>query len=263
MSRRPTRSAEVATDLERRIRDGEFPPYAHLPALAALAEQYSTAENTAATAVKILARRGLVTSVRSFGTIVRDWRRPRQVRRRRAVYRDERGYYFDRTAETWQASAPTRIVWTVADELAAELLGIEVGDEVLVREHILGEVVETGPERRHINPQQIATTYIPADVARVLHLDQRITGPGGFMDRIESEFGQLIFEDVTYARNPTDEEATQLHLGGGDTPLLGIAVIVSDGSGRVVAVNDYRMDARRWMVAHPLHRETPYLNMNA
>lgn len=247
------KASDVAADLERRIRAGEFAAHERLPTVAALAVEYATAQNTAHTAVKALARKGLVTSVRSYGTVVRDWRRPRQVRRRRAVYRDEQGFYFDPLAKDWKATGPSRIAWEPAEDYVAELLGIDIGDEVLVRERVSGDEVELSPGRRHITPQQVCSTTVPADIARQLGLDAEDTGPGGVLCRVEEAFGPVSFDDVTYVRFPTKAEVEQLQLGG-DTPILGIAVTLVDTSGRVVACNDYRMDGRRWMISHPLKR---------
>lgn len=250
-----TRSTKVAEDIERRIRSDEFAPHERLPSLTVLSEEYSAAGSTITSALKMLARKGLVTSVRSYGTVVRDWRRPRQVRRRRAVYRDERGYYFDHLAQNWDATGPARIGWEPADDYVADLLGIESGSEVLIRERIVGEEIELAPGRRHINPQQVSKTVVPADIARPLDLGRTDTGPGGVLWRIEDEYGLFAsFEDVTYTRLPTKDEAAHLQLGAGDTPVLITAVVMSDSTGRALVVNNYVMDGRKWMSGHPLKR---------
>ena len=251
-----TRSAEVAADLERRIRDDEWRPHERLPTLAALTEEYSASASTVTTALKSLARKGLITLVRSYGTVVLDWRRPRQVRRKRAVYHDERGYYFDHIAKNWQATGPSVITWEPASDHLAELLAIPTGSEVLVRERTVGDEVDLGPGKTHINVQQISSTVVPGDIARELDLGRKDTGADGVLGRLEEAHGSLHFEDVTYARFPTKTEAAALQLGSGEAPILGIAVVISDGSGRVLAVNDYRLDGRKWMVGHSLKRST-------
>jgi GntR family transcriptional regulator len=263
MSNSPVRAADVAKDLERRIRENEFAPHERLPTVAALAEEYRTAQNTAHAAVKILARKGLVTSVRSYGTIVSDWRRPRQIRRKRAVYADERGYYFDMLAKEWNATEPSRIAWEPVATHLADLLGIEEGAEVLIRQRLVGDIIELAPGRKHLSPQQVSTTVIPADIARPLKLDRKDTGMTGALGLLEKWLQEdakdpekrLHFEDVTYARFPTEAETAALQLGA-DVPALGIAVLVVDPrpGGRVLAVNDYVMDGRRWMVGHSLTR---------
>jgi DNA-binding GntR family transcriptional regulator len=251
----PVRAADVARALEQRIRKNEFEPHERLPSIAALAEEYAIAQNTAHTAIKILARKGLVTSVRSYGTVVRDWRRPRQVRRSRAVYRDDRGFFFDQAAQDWVPATPaSRIAWEPAGDYIAELLGIEPGSEVLIRERVTGDEVELAPGRRHITPQQVCSTTVPADIAREHNLGRPNTGAGGVLCRLEEAYGPLTFRDVAYARFPSEQEIDLLQLGGVDTPILGIAVVATASDGRVVVVNDVRMDGRRWMVEHPLKR---------
>ncbi len=255
---RSTKIGDIAADLERRIRSDEFPANSHLPSTGALGEHYDAADGTITAAVKILARKGLVTPVRSYGTVVLDWRRPRQVRRKRAVYKDDVGYYFDQIAKGWRPppGAKSVVTWEPASDHLAELLNIPAGSEVLIRERVVGDEVDMGPGRKHINVQQVVSTVVPADIARPLDLGREDTGQGGVLARLEEAYGQCHFEDVCYSRFPTKAEAATLQLGSGDAPILGIAVVMSDDNGRVVAVNDCRLDGRRWMVGHSLKRST-------
>lgn len=253
---KPTRAVDIAAALEGRIRSGEFPPNTTIPKIADLAETYGSAENTVASAVRILARKGLVTSVRAYGTVVLDWRRPRQIRRSRAVYRDERGYYFDEIAKTWEpVKSASDVIWEPAQDYMADLLGVEYGSEVLIRRRAIGEPVELSPGRVIVNAQQVCDTTVPADIAREHDLGRADTGPGGVLCRLEEIYGEMEFRDVSYARMPTKAEVEILKLGGGDTPVLGLAVVGYDKStGQVLVVNDVRMDGRRWFSEHPLDR---------
>lgn len=250
-----TRIAEIAADLERRIYADEFPVSEKLPATRTLGKQYVAAEGTIAAAVRVLVRKGLVTPVRSYGTVVRDWRRPRQVRRQRGVYRDSAGFYFDHTAQAWAPTAhASRVSWEPATDYVAELLGIDPGQEVLIRERVVGEETELAPGRKHVSPQQICSTTVPADIAREHDLGRADTGPGGVLVRLAEALGGLDFEDVTYSRFATKHEIQSLNLGGGEVPVLGIATTGIDPAGRVVVVNDVRMDGRRWMIGHRLQQ---------
>lgn len=70
---------------------------------------------------------GLVEPVRCWGIVVR--RRPsrRRITRSRLVYRDERGYYFDQTAQGWRpVQIPSVSHGPVPHDIAA-LLGLEPG----------------------------------------------------------------------------------------------------------------------------------------
>lgn len=60
----------VASDLTRRIRSGELPPHAPLPAEGDLARSYGVSLGTARHATRVLRERGLVVTIRSKGTYV-------------------------------------------------------------------------------------------------------------------------------------------------------------------------------------------------
>ncbi|WP_432882562.1 winged helix-turn-helix domain-containing protein [Kribbella sp. CA-245084] len=64
--------AQVAEDIRRRIRTGEFAPGAKLPALRALTTEYDVAEMTVHAAIRELQREGVVISSRGRGTFVSD-----------------------------------------------------------------------------------------------------------------------------------------------------------------------------------------------
>ncbi|GAA1571688.1 hypothetical protein GCM10009789_26550 [Kribbella sancticallisti] len=62
--------AQLADDIRRRIRAGEFPPGAKLPPLRALTTEYDVAEMTLHNAIRELQRDGLLVSSRGRGTFV-------------------------------------------------------------------------------------------------------------------------------------------------------------------------------------------------
>ena len=64
------RYLQVADDLEKRIRDGEFPHDARLPRREDLAVEYGVGEMTVRHALRVLAGRGLVRPMPSVGTVV-------------------------------------------------------------------------------------------------------------------------------------------------------------------------------------------------
>lgn len=61
---------QVADDLERRIRAGEFPYEAKLPSREDLAVEYGVGQMTVRHAMRVLAGRGMVRAMPSRGTIV-------------------------------------------------------------------------------------------------------------------------------------------------------------------------------------------------
>jgi len=67
---------EIARVLEERIRDGTYPPESRLPAELDLVAEFGAARETVRQAVRLLADRGLVETVRGKGSFVRppeDW----------------------------------------------------------------------------------------------------------------------------------------------------------------------------------------------
>ncbi len=248
----------VAEELERRIRAGEYAPGEKLPTVAELSEQFGTAKNTAHTAIRTLVRKGMAVTYSSVGTLVLDWRRPRQIRRARAVYKDDEGFYFDEVAKPWVRVTPkSRVTWEPVEDEIADHLGIPYGSEVLIREVAIGERVEIAPGRTQVNPKQVCSTTVPADIAREHDLGRDDTGPGGILCRLEEVYGKgkLRFTDVTYARLPSEREVEILQLGGRDVVILVNLVKVTapvDGSQRVVAINNTRMDGRHWSIEHEL-----------
>jgi GntR family transcriptional regulator len=64
------RYVQLADDLERRIRAGEFPFDARLPRREDLAAEYSVGEMTVRRALRELADRGMVRPMPSVGTVV-------------------------------------------------------------------------------------------------------------------------------------------------------------------------------------------------
>lgn len=64
------RYVQVANDLERRIRSGEFPYDARLPVREDLRVEYGVGEMTVRRALGVLAERGLVRPMPSVGTVV-------------------------------------------------------------------------------------------------------------------------------------------------------------------------------------------------
>lgn len=62
---------QVADDLRKRIRDGEFPLGAKMPSLRALTNEYEVSEVTAHTAIRALQHEGVLESTSGRGTFVK------------------------------------------------------------------------------------------------------------------------------------------------------------------------------------------------
>jgi GntR family transcriptional regulator len=236
---------QLAADLRQAILRGEHPEGGVLPKIIDLAAQYGISKQTAREAISELEGEGLVEVVRRRGTVVRPRPARRRIARSRQVHRDERGYYFDPSAQTWIALEPPTISWAAAPHDIAALLGVPIDEDVLVRNRLMGD-----PDARA--PMQLATSYLPASVARGTRLAERDTGPGGIYDRLEEGGHLLAWEESVSARMPTPDEALRLHLPKG-VPVLRI-VRTATRDGLTVEVNDTRMSADAFEVGYQITR---------
>jgi GntR family transcriptional regulator len=241
---------QLAADLRMAIERGEYPAGSVLPKIIDLAEQYGMAKQTAREAITALEDEGLVDVVRRRGTVVRAQPIRRRITRSRQVYRDEQGYFFDPTAQTWVALEPPAISWAPAPRDVAALLDVSAEEDVLVRDRLMGD-----PDSR--TPMQLATSYLPASVARGTRLADRDTGPGGIYDRLEEAGDALEWREAVSARMPTPDEAVRLRLQKG-VPVLRI-VRTATRAGVVVEVNDTRMSAAAFEVGYAITRHASAL----
>jgi len=238
----------LAAELRAAILDGTHPPGSTLPRIVDLAVTRGVAKQTAREAIALLEAEGLVDVARRRGTVVRERPTPRRIVRTRAVQRDEIGYFFDPTAQGWRALRPPAVGWAPAPPDIAAMLGVESGAVVLVRDRVMGDP-DTGA------PMQLATSYLPAAVARGTRLANGDTGPGGIYDRLERDlgFGPLSWEEAIGARMPTPSETDALRLGPG-TPVLRITRTTTGSDGTVVEINDTRMSADLFTVGYAIER---------
>ncbi|MGC5365645.1 GntR family transcriptional regulator [Streptomyces sp. DT24] len=243
---------QMAAELRSAIEDGTYTPGSPLPKIVDLAQRYGVAKQTAREALAELESEGLIDVTRRRGTIVR----PRPVRRRltrsRQVYRDERGYYFDPAAQAWTALEPPTITWAPAPHDIAALLGLPEEQErqdVLLRDRIMGEAATS-------TPMQLATSYLPASLARGTRLAEKDTGPGGIYNLLEHMgHSPLSWEEAVSARMPTPAESERLRLPRG-VPLLRILRTTTGPDGTVLEINDTRMSAENFEIGYSLTRHT-------
>lgn len=69
---RPMTAAEIVSDMEQRIRSGEYPPGSRLPTTRDLATLYGVGTSTASKVYLLLRERGLVEGVAGVGVFVVD-----------------------------------------------------------------------------------------------------------------------------------------------------------------------------------------------
>ncbi|UKZ02865.1 GntR family transcriptional regulator (plasmid) [Streptomyces viridifaciens] len=238
---------QVAAELRAAIERGDYPEGSVLPKLEEIAQQYGIAKQTAREAIGELENEGLVEPVRRRGTVVRPAPNRQHLVRARQVFRDERGYYFDPTAQPWIALEQPTISFGAAPRHIAPLLAVHPGDDVLIRDRLIGH-----PDTRQ--PTQLATSYLPATLARGTRLAEADTGPGGIYDLLEQMgHGPLQWSESISAAMPTPREAERLTLPRG-VPLLRITRTTTSPAGTVLEVNDTRMSAEAFEIGYTLTR---------
>jgi GntR family transcriptional regulator len=237
----------LADKLREQIRAGELRPGQQLESAAQLAKKHGMDRNTVIRALTMLEGEGLVVGRRGKGTFVRErpvrWRQARD----RYVYRDARGYYFDRSVREWVMLHPTEISTRPADVDVAALMGVEAGEQVLTRYRRLG------PPGGQVG--QISTSYLPMWVAEELpRLGSIDTGPMGIYELLEDGGHRpLSWVETVWSRMPTPEETDTLTLDPG-TPLLLIGRVTRSVDGRVVEVNITAMPGDRFSVGYQVLR---------
>ncbi|WP_069883502.1 GntR family transcriptional regulator [Streptomyces luteocolor] len=134
-----------------------------------------------------------------------------------------------------------RVDETPAPEHIAQALGIDTGTSVVRRSRtyeIDDQVV------------QMATSYLPLDLAHGTAITQIDTGPGGTYARL-AELGHAparFAEDVT-VRPATIDESDQLGLRACE-PIIHIVRTASDATRRVVEVNDMVLHPQRYRLRY-------------
>ena len=239
---------DVAQAIRQGIASGEYPPGSVIPKETELMHIHGVGRETIRRAVAQLTAEGLIEPVRRRGTVVRPRPARHRITRSRQVYRDELGYYFDQTAQSWRPLQPPSVSRGPVPYDIAGLLGLDPGTEVIIRDRIMGDPA-TG------QPTQLATSYIPATLAAELPvLAGPDTGPGGIYDRMEQAgHGPIQWTEAITARMPGPDEARQLKLPPG-VPLLRILRLAATPAGRPLEVNDTRANAEQWEISYPITR---------
>jgi len=230
---------DIAADLRRRIDAGEYPPGSQLPPVAELTATYGVARQTRQ-AVASLAAAGLVeVTAGRGGTVVL----ARPTLQRLARTRLSRGAFLsDAEAAEFTPQVEVSVRTEPADDRAAELLGIEPGEQVTVRERVMyADSV----------PVQLATSRLPRRLTERTAIEAENTGPGGTYARLEEAGHKLTrFTEAVRARPAEPAEATALRLRDGQYVL---AVTRIAYAGVVpVEMNDMILTADRYELLYDI-----------
>ena len=244
---------QVADLIRIAIENGEYAPGSELPSEDQLARSYGVSRATINRAVLILRGEGAVRVQRGKGTVVREL----PVLRRDGVARQlasargagaARGAF---QAELGRLGLAARSDAEVTQEDAgvelAGLLGIEAGGRVVVRRRrMYGNEV----------PVQLATSFLPGDVACGTALTESDPGPGGIYSRL-AELGHApaLFSESVRVRLPAEDEASFLQMDA-EQRVLAVRRLASTEQGRVVEVNEIVLPAHQWELHYEWRAES-------
>jgi GntR family transcriptional regulator len=234
----------IRTDIER----GTYPPGSRLPSEPDLGDRYGVSRQTVNNAVQILRSEGLVRVDRGVGTIVRElpvittMRTTRQ--QERAAGQARGAFQAEMERLGLNAESDVRIDEVPAPEDVAGHLGISPGETVLARER-----------RMTANdiPVQLATSYLPMDIAAGTQLAEPDTGPGGTYSRLaDLGYAPVSFIESVRVRLPCDDEFRLLGMDG-EQRVITIRRLAQTESGRTVEVNDMVLPAHQWELRYQWH----------
>jgi GntR family transcriptional regulator len=238
---------QVAAAIRDAIAGGEWGPGELIPPEPELAARYGTTRATVNRARSILRAEGLIRPKQGRGTTVRALpvlHRDAAGRQRRAVREDgqARGAFdgeLRRLGLTPRSEVDVRQVPAAAE--VASLLGIDTGVMVLARQR---QMYADG------EPVQMATSYLPLDIAAGTPIAAADPGPGGTYSRL-AELGHAaaVFNETVQVRRPADDEARFLQMDL-DQRVIAIRRTARTAAGRVVEVNEITMAAHQWELAY-------------
>jgi GntR family transcriptional regulator len=239
---------QIADRLRAAIQAGELAPGARMPSEQELIDAHGVARGTVRDAMNVLRGEGLVRTEHGRGSFVRD--RP-PVRRlahdrfaRRHRKRGRAAYLAELEAEGRVADVDVLEVARVkAPDDVAVWLQLRLGADVLIR------------RRRYLadgEPMELATSYVPWELAEGTEMTQPDTGPGGIYARLEERGHELkrFSEEVT-ARMPTVDEIRALRLQPG-VPVFRVVRVAYDRDELPVEACDTVMAADRYVLGYEL-----------
>lgn len=240
----PTKRGQVTAALRAAVLRGDYVAGQRLPAEHQLAETFSAGRSTVHQALRQLITEGLIRGAQGSGYVIRD-RSPITRDARKRLTRKER--QAGRGAHLTDASdqpvtISTDLYFERASDQTAALLEIAPGEEVVVRQRVLGVNDE---------PTQLATSRLPRSITRDTQIEDEDTGKGGLLARLD-ELGFKLAratEDVA-VHYVTAAEAELLRLPEGAASLA-IHRLQPDAEGRPLEINSM-IACDRYVLRYPV-----------
>jgi GntR family transcriptional regulator len=254
----------VAQAIRDRIRDGRYQPGQRLPAAPALAEELGSNRSAVERAVRLVAAEGLLTTRQGSGAyvsrIIQTITRDGTACSRKARHEDAAGPGWAPARGAFEAQLRRiglvpRNVPSVRREVpppeVAEILGVDADRvSVVVRDWRMYAAAVDAPPRDLGTPVQIATTYIPLDIAGGTVLEDHDAGAGGIVSRLaELGHAQARIGERIRARTPTPEEAEFLSLDL-DNRIYQITRTAWNAEERAVEVTIHILPASLWELSY-------------
>jgi GntR family transcriptional regulator len=212
-----------------------------------LAARFGVSEGTVIRAVSQLRSEGLVRPRSGRGTIVnpvpvisRD-AAGRQRRQAREASGSRGAFDAELRAAGLQPITETEPGRAVPPPDVAELLGLPSGAEAVYRRRRMLAGTE---------PLQLATSWIPADIADGTPIASSDPGPGGIYSRLaDAGYAPAQFTEEVRVRVPDDDEISMLSLDP-DHRVYVITRTAADGDGRAVEANIIVMPTHQWILRY-------------
>jgi GntR family transcriptional regulator len=224
---------QIADLLRAAITNGELAPGAQLPSEQELVDAHGVARGTVRQAIMLLRSEGLVDVERGRGSFVRDLA-PEQERLVRQQWDREHPHEPTLKIETLELSKAG------ASAEVAELLGLGAGADVLVRRwrYMASFMV-----------LEMATSYVPWDVAQAAQLLQTETGRQVYAHLENSGHRLARFTEEVQARMPTEAEARTLKIEPA-VPVMSVQRVAYTNDDRPVEVRRSLMSAKRYRLMY-------------
>ncbi|MGV2386048.1 MAG UNVERIFIED_CONTAM: GntR family transcriptional regulator [Thermobifida fusca] len=247
-----TRYREIADAIRKKIELGEYARGSVLPSNADLAAEHAVSTPVVNRALQVLQSEGLVRAERGRGTVVHEIAPlvRRAVERHRRTVREQGGAF---------ASEVLRLGHTPRSDL------VRVGPTT-PPPHVAALLELTGPDpvtairdRRMYadsTPVQLATSYVPWELATGTRITQPDVGPGGTYARLAEQGHAVVrWRERVTTRPPSETEGEFLQLTD-DQRVLAIERVAYTAQGRPVEVTVMALPAHQWTLEYEWEDES-------
>ncbi|GAA3746620.1 GntR family transcriptional regulator [Salinactinospora qingdaonensis] len=244
------RYKQVAALLREAIKRGDYAPGSSLPSQPDLARKFDLNQSSISRAMAMLQAEGWIRTEHGRGSVVLEIPTVKRVRKIDKDYRRSQSgsSYAEGLSEAGLTPHTELVHWGAAQapEHIAEVLGLDESEQVLVRKrHMFADA----------KPIQIATSYIPMEVAGDVEIAMPDVGPSGIYERISARgFPPARFTEDIEVRGATQEEATFFDVTSGQ-PVFSILRTAFDTTERPVEACSNILAASQWRLTYSWKQE--------